>query len=243
MPRHVPQWPAAAKWTGPEDYPGMPWVMTAYHELGQAEVPGAESNPRIVMYHEATSLGASDDEVAWCSSFMNWVFGQNGRKGTNSPAARSWLKWGASCEPQVGAVAVLWRGKPNGWQGHVGIVAEIDHAAQTIWLISGNTKDKVGLDPFPMERVLGYRLPKRFRDSTTLRAAVGAGGAGTGLAVIAAVPALREVVSAAPLAETASSPALSAAPAASAGLTGILFSGFAFCLWWIYRERVKRMRN
>jgi len=48
--------------------------MVAKTQVGQKEVPGSKHNPKIVEYHQACTLQASNDEVAWCSSFVNWCF-------------------------------------------------------------------------------------------------------------------------------------------------------------------------
>ncbi|MBU5614452.1 peptidoglycan-binding protein [Geomonas sp. Red51] len=54
------------------------WLKIAAAEVGQREFPGSPANPRIIMYHGATSLRATSDEVAWCSAFVNWCLKQAG---------------------------------------------------------------------------------------------------------------------------------------------------------------------
>eukprot|EP01156_Anaeramoeba_ignava_P011257 Anaeramoba_ignava/a482504_22.p5 GENE.a482504_22~~a482504_22.p5 ORF type:complete len:143 (+),score=5.17 a482504_22:255-683(+) len=73
-----------------------PWFKIALEEMwaGVTEIRGRKHNPRIIEYHKSTTLRASNDETAWCSSFVNWCIEQAGLKGTDSAAARSWLKWG-----------------------------------------------------------------------------------------------------------------------------------------------------
>lgn len=101
---------------------GLPaWLAIAHREMdtGIDEIRGGADNPRIVEYHQTTSLKASDDETAWCSSFVNWSMVQSGIAGTNSALARSWLDWGQVLErPERGAVTVFRRdGGPT--RGHV----------------------------------------------------------------------------------------------------------------------------
>ena len=61
--------------------------------IGVTEDPQpGHDNPRIRLYHGTTSGGAMPDEVAWCSSFVNFCVEQAGLSGTDSKAARSWLK-------------------------------------------------------------------------------------------------------------------------------------------------------
>jgi uncharacterized protein (TIGR02594 family) len=89
----------------PED--DAAWMAIARGELGQKEVKGAEDNPRIRAYHAATTMGAMPDEVAWCSSFVNWCLKQAGITGSRSAAAASWVGWGADTEPRRGAIVVI----------------------------------------------------------------------------------------------------------------------------------------
>jgi uncharacterized protein (TIGR02594 family) len=90
----------------PED--DAPWMAIARGELGQKEIKGAADNPRIREYHAATTLGAQPDEVAWCSSFVNWCLKQAGTKGTRSAAAASWVDWGQDAPPRRGAIVVIY---------------------------------------------------------------------------------------------------------------------------------------
>jgi uncharacterized protein (TIGR02594 family) len=90
----------------PED--DAPWMAIARGELGQKEIKGAENNPRIREYHAATSMGAQPDEVAWCSSFVNWCLMKAGLKRTHSAAAASWVDWGVDTDPRRGAVVVIY---------------------------------------------------------------------------------------------------------------------------------------
>lgn len=148
----------------------------ALAELGQSEekAPG-EHNPRIVEYHAAVSLRATDDETPWCSSFANWVLDQAGISGTDSAAARSFLKWGVECKPTPGCIVVLRRGK-SAWMGHVGFLVSDDHS--TVTLVGGNQSDSVSVKKFNRADVLGYRTVKTAKKSATVVSAVVAGSAG-----------------------------------------------------------------
>lgn len=138
-----------------------PWLAIARKELGQAEIPGDASNPRILEYLSTVQLPeyiALNDEINWCSAFANWSMVQSGFKGPNSPLARQWLKWGmALSQPRLGCIAVFARGSES-WQGHVGFwLAE--KAGGRISLLSGNTSNKVTIDNFHADKLLGYRWP------------------------------------------------------------------------------------
>lgn len=41
---------------------------------GQHEISGSKDNPKIIEYHQACTLQATDDETPWCSSFVNWCY-------------------------------------------------------------------------------------------------------------------------------------------------------------------------
>ena len=77
----------------------------------------------------------------WCARFLNMVLERNGRRGTGSDMASSFASFGSRVSgPQVGAIAVMSRGKRG---GHVGIVSGIDESGNPI-IISGNHGGRVG---------------------------------------------------------------------------------------------------
>jgi len=137
------------------------WLAVAFDEVGTKEIPGDGHNPRIVEYHQATSLKATSDEVPWCSSFANWVVKQAGIKGTGSAAARSWMTWGRPLStPVYGCIVVMKRGKNPG-AGHVGFfVASLGD--NHIRVLGGNQSDAVNIATFRRSSVLSYRWPVGF---------------------------------------------------------------------------------
>lgn len=157
--------PASSKIAGkrpPQNAPSWMWHAFAEYKLGVNEVAGPKANPRIVEYHKATNLGmnpmAFSDETPWCSSFVNFVMEQAGEKTTKSAMARSWLKWGQSVHPPVyGAIAVFWRGQPQGISGHVAFY--VGEEGSNIWVLGGNQYNSVSFAKYPRMRLLGYRMP------------------------------------------------------------------------------------
>jgi uncharacterized protein (TIGR02594 family) len=140
----------------------LPWVEVAKKEIGIEEIPGPEHNSRILDYHATTTLKATEDEVPWCSSFLNWVMYHAGYLGTRSAAARSWLEWGyAIKEPCEGAIAILRRGN-SPTQGHVGIYMGAGRHGY-FKLLAGNQGDRVSIEEFRLSDVLGWRYPKAVR--------------------------------------------------------------------------------
>lgn len=133
------------------------WLKTAYKEIGTLEQAGPKHNARIIEYHKSTSLKANDDETPWCSSFVNWCLMQNGIKGTDSAAARSFLNYGLKItEPAYGCIVVLKRGN-NNKSGHVGFL--IDCTTDKISILGGNQGNKVSVSNFEKKDLLSYRWP------------------------------------------------------------------------------------
>lgn len=133
------------------------WLEIAEREIGTKEAPGTADNPRVLEYHQATSLGARDDAVAWCSAFVNWCMKEASVPRTNSAAARSWLSWGEGLtSPRKGCVVVLKRGS-NPVQGHVGFY--VGDGVGQVRILGGNQSDQVKVSQFPKTMVLGYRWP------------------------------------------------------------------------------------
>src|SRR5476651_1808975 len=92
----------------------------------------------------------------WCATFMNLVLAKVGYAGTHSDAAKSFAQYGHRVsEPQVGAIAVLSRGKIG---GHVGVVSGIDSHGNPI-IISGNHGHRVGEAVYSRARVIAYVMP------------------------------------------------------------------------------------
>lgn len=135
-----------------------PWLSVALGEIGVAQCPEGQSNPRITEYHESTNIRGYDDKASWCSSFVNWCVAQVGIQGTGSALARSWLEWGQPMEePVPGCVAVLYRDEPESWKGHVGFFLRSD--SEHVYLLGGNQLGKVREHFYPLGSVLGYRWP------------------------------------------------------------------------------------
>lgn len=133
------------------------WMNIAENERGIAELKNGD-NPRIIEYHRTTLLNAKNDETPWCSSFVNWVLKQAGFEITKSAAARSWLKYGTVLEKsKFGAITILSRGS-NLASGHVGFYYG-QNDKNNFFLLGGNQSDKVSVQIFPNNRILGFRWP------------------------------------------------------------------------------------
>jgi uncharacterized protein (TIGR02594 family) len=164
----VPAAPAAAPAAAPIPAPPLAalaepdWLRVARDELGEKEVPGTGSNPRIVEYHGWTGGGPQPDGVPWCGAFVAFCLGQAGMvaKGKGSARAADWLSFGdALPAPRPGCIVVL-RPQAPGASGHVGFWVKED--AGFIHLLGGNQSDAVTVQRFPLGelRSNGYRWPR-----------------------------------------------------------------------------------
>lgn len=92
----------------------------------------------------------------WCARFMNMVLQHSGYRGTGSDMASSFAQYGQRVSgPQVGAIAVMTRGRRG---GHVGIITGIDAKGNPI-LISGNNGNRVREAPVSRGRIYAYVMP------------------------------------------------------------------------------------
>lgn len=92
----------------------------------------------------------------WCARFMNMVLERSGHRGTGSDMARSFASYGRRVSgPQVGAIAVMSRGRRG---GHVGVVSGVDAKGNPI-IVSGNHGRRVAEATYPKSRVYAYVMP------------------------------------------------------------------------------------
>lgn len=131
------------------------FLQKAFLEMNVKEVKGKNHNPRIIQYHKVTSLGASTDEIPWCSSFANFIVKRCGVEGTGSAMARSWENWGESLDkPIPGCLVVLKRGD-NPLYGHVTFF--LYETKKNIYCLGGNQGDSVAISSYSKSRVVCYR--------------------------------------------------------------------------------------
>lgn len=135
------------------------WVEKARSQIGVKEdVRPGKSNPEVEKYHRETAAGLADDSVAWCSSFMNWVFAQVGIRGTRNKSASSWLRWGVACELKHGCVVVFGKHDVDAkGTGHVGLCVGVD--GDSVLVLGGNQRNAVNVARRPVSAVVGCRWP------------------------------------------------------------------------------------
>lgn len=151
-----------------------PILMTAFdlaeRWVGVKELPGkGRSNPFILGMLQLDQSWPADDEVAWCSAFVNFICWQLRLTRSKNLAARSWLGVGqvlAADQAQVGFDLVILRqpGGPGadvqkGAPGHVGFFA--GHHDSAVWILGGNQGNAVTVARFDPDLVIGYRRVRR----------------------------------------------------------------------------------
>jgi uncharacterized protein (TIGR02594 family) len=97
------------------------------------------------------------DEVPWCSAFVNGIAWELNLPRSKSAAARSWLNVGMPVDSryaQQGDIVILPRGA-NPAQGHVGFFSTIIDG--NVHLLGGNQGNSVSIAGFPFTRILGVR--------------------------------------------------------------------------------------
>jgi len=142
-------------------------IMTGLKYYGITEQPTTEKNsPTILSWLKLLLPWANNDEIAWCSAYVNGIAKEAGfehfpdRHG--SALAREWLTKGIEVQtPELGDVVVLWRGSKTAITGHVGFF--IRENKTHVFLLGGNQSDSVNITAFPKERILGYRRLKAKR--------------------------------------------------------------------------------
>lgn len=130
-------------------------------ELGVHETPGPKATSRIIEYDAHTTLKATSDEIAWCSSLANFAADKAGYPGAHSAAARSWLTYGVRLDvPIVGCIVIFDRHDANNPNAaHVACCDHADISNGIIRCIGGNQSNSVSVARTPVTKVLDYRAP------------------------------------------------------------------------------------
>lgn len=96
---------------------------------------------------------------AWCANFVRGCLEFCGISAPRSKKARAFLSWGEELKfPKRGCIVILWRKRPQGTLGHVGLFLGYSKTGN-LRLLGGNQKDTVSIQVYPKYRVLGYRWP------------------------------------------------------------------------------------
>ncbi len=134
-------------------------LKIAFNEIGVEEIPGQENNPEVLKYAEETGIqGIYNDEVPWCSTYVNWVAFKAGLQYSGKSNARSWLNVGTKVTtPEPGDIVVFWRESPQSWKGHVAIFLGISTDKKRVYCLGGNQGNRVSVSAYRLNTVLSYQ--------------------------------------------------------------------------------------
>lgn len=157
--------------------PAIVWREEARRCIGVRETAGPGDTRQILDWADDLDLVYDGDDVAWCGLFVAHCIGSTLPDEILPPGplgARSWIRFGEPCEPKAGAVLVFWRGKKDGWQGHVGFYEgeDDDH----FFVLGGNQSDSVNVAKLKKDRLLQARWPVSARLISSERVRMAFGG-------------------------------------------------------------------
>ena len=134
-------------------------LKIAFNELGTEEIVGGEDNPEVLKYANDVGIGGiTSDEIAWCSTFVNWVAWKAGLQYSGKANARSWLNVGQKVTaPEPGDVVVFWRESPQSWKGHVGFFLGNSDDQKRVYCLGGNQGNPVSVSAYRKETVLSFQ--------------------------------------------------------------------------------------
>lgn len=138
-----------------------PWILEAKKVEGLHERRDHKALSKYLA-SDGETLG-DPAKNPWCGDMVQTVFAlslPDEPLPINPYASISWLKFGVECDPQMYALAVFWRGTPNGWKGHVGWI--IGEHGDYYVVFGGNQKDSVCITSIHKDRLRkrGCRWPK-----------------------------------------------------------------------------------
>jgi uncharacterized protein (TIGR02594 family) len=135
------------------------WLTVARSLEGLRERPGSEDEPLILDMAKALGVRYQHDSVAWCGLAVGYAFHQDGLRDLPRYLlrARAWATYGRPCEPRIGALLVFWRGRPDGFEGHVGFYEA--ESSKYFTVLGGNQGDALCKRRIPKHRLLACRWP------------------------------------------------------------------------------------
>lgn len=111
---------------------------------GAREVGGNNAGPWVGKYLD----GIVAPPANWCAAFVSWCFAQHpegppfryslgARDIREQFRRRGWTyQSGDGTTPEAGDIVVWWRGQPEGWMGHIGLVHHCEHGI--LYTVEGN---------------------------------------------------------------------------------------------------------
>jgi uncharacterized protein (TIGR02594 family) len=133
--------------------------------IGLEEVGGTVDNNQIMAMLRLDAKWPSNDEVPWCSAFVNYICWLSRLPRSKDLRARSWLNIGFGIpleKARHNDIIILQRGggdqpgpEVTDAPGHVGFYAGM--FGEFIEVLGGNQSDTVKVSRYPRSRLLGVR--------------------------------------------------------------------------------------
>lgn len=135
-----------------------PWLVKAESYAGLKEIPGPRHNAKIVGWLRDLKAWWSDDETAWCGTFVAHCLSESGLP---IPKlwfrARAWAEYGSLLRPdRLAPGAVLVFERQGG--GHVGFYVGEDPGF--FYVLGGNQANGVNIMKLGKSRLIASRWPK-----------------------------------------------------------------------------------
>jgi len=135
-------------------------IQIAVAEIGVTEIEGDIHNERILQYAKDIGFGSwyDNDEIPWCSVFLNWAAQQAGLQMSKDGRARSWADIGQPARiPEPGDIA-MFSPSPGGTKiTHVGIFMGYSQDHGRIYVLGGNQSNAVNITGFRTNMLVGFR--------------------------------------------------------------------------------------
>lgn len=137
------------------------WLLIAWSQRNTREIKGVGHHPNVTL--SAVMIGRpdiTDDETAWCATWVGGCLERSGIKSTGSAMAKSYLKFGRglSSDEQIPAGAIGVQNRTNNPAfGHVGFVLE--DLGDKVRFISGNVSNRVTIDIRNKRDFVAFRVP------------------------------------------------------------------------------------
>lgn len=138
---------------------GIPWLDLAITKKGLSENTN-NAELKKFLHSDGGSIG-DPALIPWCGDFVETCIALtlvSEILPANPYLARNWMHFGVPCEPQLGAIAVFWRGSKNGTNGHVAFV--VGKGNGVLYILGGNQANRVSVMAKSTTQLLGTRWPK-----------------------------------------------------------------------------------
>ena len=132
---------------------------------GTKEIKGAVDNPQVMAMLKLDNNWPQNDEVPWCSGFVNYICWLLRLPRSKNLMARSWINIGSYIEledAQVGFDIVVLKRSANSpgpeilnAPGHVGFYAGSN--SKRVYLLGGNQNNGVNVSGYNINRILAIR--------------------------------------------------------------------------------------